>query len=159
MARKSAARMKPAGPKSELRPIEDVFNEAKDMFVMTVDVQVKTAKRVDNLMNIRDFCDKFWKNDGLHESLKYYKSMQNLSVETYEKIRDIAKTFELVDFRAIEVKDYFADLIPDVEKIEDMEELCKAALIFMSVQPYGSKLIQLHKLMQDEFAQRDILED
>ena len=161
MAKRSAARLKPAprGNAADERPIEDVFQEAKEMFVMTVDTQIKTARRVDNLLNIRDYCDRFWKNDGIHDSLSYYKKMQQLSIETYEKVKAAAETFELVDFRAIEIKDYFEGIIPDVDSIEDMQELCEAGLIYMSVQPYGGKLIQLHQLIQEECAKRDILED
>ena len=161
MASKSAAKMKPVPKKEDLRPmrpIEEAFEEAKKMFVLTVETQVKTARRVDNLMNIRDFCDRFWGDDPSKKDLSYYKDMQDLSVSTYEKIAEIAKTFDLVDFRAVEVRDYFEDLIPKVENIHTMQQLCEAALVFMSVQPYGGKLIQLHQLMQDECAKRDILD-
>lgn len=159
MTRKSAARMKVAKQNNEaLRPIEDVFEEAKSMFAMTVDTQIKTAKRVDNLMNIRDFCKKFWNNQAGND-IEYWKTMQDLSVNTYRKIREVVDSFELVDFRAIEVKDYFADLIPSVETITTEQQLCEAALIFMSVQPYGNKLVQMHQLIQEECAKRDIFDD
>ena len=161
MARKSAAQLKPIPKKDaeDLRPIEAVFEEAKEMFILTVDTQIKTAARVDNLLNIRDYCDHFWKNDGMHESLDYYKKMQQLSIDTYKKVKEAAESFELVDFRAVEIKDYFAGIIPEVDTIENMQRLCEAGLIFMSVQPYGGKLIQLHQLMQDEFAKRNIMDD
>ena len=45
--KKSAAKAKIAPIKPKLPPIEDVFNEAKEMFAMTVDVQIKNAERVD----------------------------------------------------------------------------------------------------------------
>ena len=166
MVKKSAARMKTykGEHQADLPPIEEVFEDAKRMFVMTVDTQIKTARRVDNLMNIRDFCMKFWDDEDQFEvqecyTLDYYKKMQQLSIDTYTRIKEIAETFELVDFRAIEIKDYFADIIPSVDSISTKQELCEAALIFMSVQPYGSKLIQMHQLMQDECAKRNILDE
>lgn len=157
MARKSAAKVKVADQrfKGELPPIEEVFDDAKAMFVLTVETQVTTAKRVDNLMNIRDFCDKFWKGDDGHDDLAYYKKMQELSVSTYEKVKEAAETFELDEFLKDEIKDYFADIIPPVDSIETLQGLCEAALVFMSVQPYGGKLIQLHRLIQDEKAKRE----
>ena len=164
MTRKSAAKLKVVkDDKKELRPIEEVFEEAKEMFALTVDTQIKLAARVDNLMNIRDFCRKFWGDQYdskfNRDELHYLKNMQQVSINTYQKVRDKVDEFELVDFRATELKDYFADIIPASEDIKSLQDLCEAALIFMSVQPYGSKLIQLHQMMQDEFASRDIFDD
>jgi len=165
MARKSAARMKVVKDDRKLQPIEEVFEDAKKMFAMTVDTQVKLAGRVDNLMNIRDFARKFWgsKYDDMfmdgEEEWEYLQHLQNISIETYKDVRKRVDQFELVDFRAVEVKDYFADIIPDVKDIAGMGSLCVAALKFMSVQPYGSKLMQLHQMMQEEFAKRDIFDD
>lgn len=151
MASKSAAKLKPAPKKPKLRPMEEVFQEAKDMFAMTVDTQIKTAKRVDNLLNIRDYLKAF--SDETPDLLKC-KEYQQISIETYEKVRKAVDEFSLDEFEKETIKDYFEDILIDVDNIITEHDLCRAGLIFLSVQPYGNKLIKMHQLMQDEIAKR-----
>lgn len=153
MAGKSAAKMKTVKPKPKpkLPPIEEVFDEAKEMFAMTVDVQIKNAKRVDNLLNIRDYLKTFY---GEAPDVIKCKKYQQFSVEAYEKVRKAVDGFSLDEFEKETIKDYFEGIIPKVEDLVTDEDLCRAGLVFLSVQPYGQKLIQLHQLMQDEIAKR-----
>ena len=151
MANKSAAKMKPMPKKPKLPPMEDVFQEAKDMFAMTVDTQIKTAARVDNLMNIRDYLKAYF--DETPDIIKC-KKYQQFSIDTYKKVREAVDQFSLEEFEKETIKDYFEDIIVKVENIKDDEDLCRAGLIFLSVQPYGNKLVKLHQLMQDEIAKR-----
>lgn len=161
MAKKSAAQAKLApkeNVKEKLEPIEDVFEDAKKMFIMTVETQIKTAKRVDNLLNIRDLAINFmgreWLSQLHDQELHYYKILQDLSVETYERILEASKGFELEEFLKPEIKDYYEDIVPKVENIDTIGSLLQAAIVFLSVQPYGNKLIQMHQLIQSELAKR-----
>ena len=151
--KKSAAKAKIAPIKPKLPPMEDVFNEAKEMFAMTVDVQIKNAERVDNLLNIRDMLKRFSDIPTVKlDTCKYY---QQVSVDTYKKIRERVDEFNLEEFKKETIKDYFEGIIPKVDDINNDKDLQEAAIIFMSVQPYGQKLIQLHQLMQDELYKRE----
>lgn len=153
-SKKSAAKVKVAPRKQpqNLPPIEDVFNEAKDMFALTVDTQIKTAARVDNLLNIRDMAKRFW--DIPSVKMDDCKRYQQVSIDAYKSIREKVDEFSFEEFEKDTVKDYFEGIIPKVEDIKDDKQLLEAAIIFMSVQPYGQKLIQLHQLIQDEIAKR-----
>lgn len=155
MARKSAskAKVKPVEiPQEEGMPLEDLFDVAKRGFVTTVDTNILTAKRIDNLMNIRDYACKFW--HGEDKGLGYYKSLQELSIRTYENIKEVAEGFTLEMFSDGEMDDLFGPLLPKPEDIEDEEELCRAGLIFLTVRPYGEKMLKLHNLVQEEIGKR-----
>jgi hypothetical protein len=41
-----------------------------------------------------------------------------------------------------------------VEDIETEQQLFEAIIKFLSIQPYGNKLIQLHQLVQGELSKR-----
>ena len=142
--------------KEELEPIENVFEEAKKLFLMTVETQIKTAARVDNLLNIRDLALNFWKDKGLeyHRSIAYLKKLQKVSIKAYEDILEESKKFDLDDFKKTEIRDYYESLVPKVDDITDEEELLQAVIRFLSIQPYGNKLVQMHQLIQQELAKR-----
>lgn len=155
--------VKPEFPKEELMPLVDMFDEAKEAFAMTVETNVITAQRIDFLMWVRDQAYKFWGNKlddmlVMHERLSYIKELQELCVDTYKKIVEIVKTFELDEFEKEEMKDYFEDLVPKVTDIDSEKEMLEAELIFLTVQPYGSKMNQLHQLVTDELAKRRAME-
>lgn len=151
MAGKSAAKMKVAPKKPKLPPMEEVFKEAKDMFAMTVDAQIKNAERVDNLMNIRDYLKAYFDETPGILACKVY---QGISIDTYKKVREKVDEFSLEDFEKETIKDYFEDILIKPDDIKDDNDLCKAGLVFLSVQPYGNKLVKMHQLMQDEIAKR-----
>lgn len=153
MSKKSAAKVKLAEPKHEERPLQELFEESRDIMAAIVDVQVVTAQRVDNLLNIRDYARKFWGGDRKVE-LGYIKSLQELSVETYRKVAEMFRSFKLEDFTKEEVHDFVGELIPKVEDIETEDELCRAGLVYLSVKPYGEKMLQLHQVTRDEFVKR-----
>lgn len=155
--------VKPKFPKEELMPLVDMFDEAKEAFAMTVETNVITAQRIDFLMWVRDQAYKFWGNKldemlVMKERLSYIKDLQELCVNTYKKIAEIAKTFELEEFEKEEMKDYFEDLVPKVADIDSEKKMLEAELIFLTVQPYGSKMNQLHQLVTDELAKRRAME-
>ena len=153
MSRKSASRVKPMEPKPEERPLQELFEESRDIMAAIVDVQVVTAQRVDNLMNIRDYARKFWSGDRKVE-LGYIKSLQELSVETYRKVAEMFRSFKLEDFIGEEVHDFVGELVPKVGDIETEDELCRAGLVYLSVKPYGEKMLQLHQVTRDEYVKR-----
>lgn len=155
--------VKPEFPKEELMPLVDMFDEAKEAFAMTVETNVITAQRIDFLMWVRDQAYKFWGNKlddmlVMKERLSYIKELQELCVDTYKKIVEIVKTFELDEFEKEEMKDYFEDLVPKVADIDSEKKMLEAELIFLTVQPYGSKMNQLHQLVTDELAKRRAME-
>lgn len=148
----------------DLMPLADMFEDAKAGFVMTVETNIITAKRIDYLMWVRDQAYKFWggRLDDMmimNERLEYLKNVQKLCVETYEKIAEIAKTFEYEEFCEEDMKDYFDGLVPPVDEIDTEIEMFDAEMIFLCVQPYGSKMNQLHSLIQDELGRRRMNED
>ena len=158
MAKKNPASMKvakKAPAKVEMRPIEDVFEEAKEMFAMTVETQIKTAKRVDNMLNIRDYAMGFWKDKWQGEvDFKHIRELHALSIRTYERVLEAVRKFELEDFKKREIKDYFDGIIPTSDSISNERELERAGIIFLSVRPYGDKMLKMHQLIQDEMRQR-----
>jgi hypothetical protein len=84
--------------------------------------------------------------------------LQKISVETYEKLLEIAKTFDMEEFCKEEMKDYFEDVVPPVEDIGGEKQLLEALIIFKCVQPYGSKMLQIHQMMLDEINKRKAYE-
>ena len=159
MARKSAssAKIKALEPQKKMRPIEEVFDEAKAMFKLTVDTNEKTAHRIDNLLNVRDYAIKFWGSSDKAPKLDipYFKMLAEVGIDTYKEISKRVDLFDLEDFKKEEVTNYFEDLVPTFDEVKTQEELAIAGIKFLSVQPYGQKLVQLHRLMLDEIAQRE----
>ena len=158
MSKKSASQVKLA-KKPDLPPIEDVFKEAKEMFVLTVETQCRTAERVDNLLNIREYASNFWKVADPDQvvDFEYIKQLHQLSLETYRKILERTKTFDIEDFKGDTVKDYYDGIVPSVDAVLNDDDLCRAGLVYLSVSPYGQKLVKLHQLIQDEIARRESL--
>ena len=154
MAKKSASQAKIKKPEENFEPIEEVFEEAKKLFIMTVETQIKTAERIDNLLNIRDLAYNFYHGEGSWNDLDELKRLQDISVMAYKKVLEASKEFSLDEFRKPEIKDYYADLIPSVDDIENDGDLLDAVIIFLSIQPYGNKLVQMHQLIQQELAKR-----
>ena len=148
---KPTASMKPA----KLPPIQEVFDEAKEMFCMTVETNVKTAQRIDNLLNLRDLYKSFYGEEG---TIQAYKSMLEVSVDTYRKVLEASRKFELDEFRKSELYDYYQDIVPKVEDVDDIDSLLVAAVVFLTVQPYGGKMMQLHRMIQDELEKRGELD-
>lgn len=149
--KKPVASMKPA----KLPPIQEVFDEAKEMFCMTVETNVKTAQRIDNLLNLRDLYKSFYGQEGTVEE---YKAMLDVSVGTYEKVLEASRKFELDEFRKPELYDYYQDIVPKVEDVTSVDSLLAAAVVFLTVQPYGGKMMQMHRLIQDELEKRGELD-
>lgn len=140
-------------------PLLDMFEDAVNGFLTVVETNVITAKRIDYLMWVRDQAYKFWGNKLddmmlLDERLDYLKGLQQLCVETYEKVAQIAETFEYDEFAKPEMKDYFDGIVPKVSDINSENDMLMAELMFLCVQPYGSKMNQLHSLIQDELNKR-----
>lgn len=160
MGRKSAASAKIIKPmrQEELAPLEEVFETGKQGIILIVETNIVTAKRVDNLLNIRDYALKFFDKHAFDPDLSYYKDLQQVSIETYEKILEVVKGMTLEQFEAEELDDLLADIIPPIDEIDDEHALCRAGIIFLSVKPYGSQLIKLHTLIQDEIGKRKAME-
>lgn len=150
-SKKSAARVKVVRPKGEAEKLEQLqkeFDATKEMYLMTLDTQVKTANRVDNLLNIRDFSKKFWGDDKAHQNLDHYMKLLDTSIETYREIRKRSEEFALDEFVKTSVRDYYEGIVPSPENITSDLELEEAGIVFLSVQPYGQKMMQMHQYVQ-----------
>lgn len=157
MTKKSAASykvVKPVDEEEKMEKLRSDFEDAKKMFLLTIDTQIKTANRVDNLLNIRDYAKKFWEDDIL--DMDYYKSLLQVSIDTYKEIRKRSEEFELEEFMKIDIKDYYADLLPKATDIEDEDELARVGIMFLSLQPYGQKMMGLHQLIQQTMSELGI---
>ena len=71
---------------------------------------------------------------------------------------EIVKSFELKEFKKEDMKDYFEELMPVIEAINDEDELCAAGLVFLTIKPFGEKMTALHHTVLDEVAQREFME-
>ena len=148
----------------ETMPVADMFEDAKQGFITVVETNIITAQRIDYLMWVRDKAYKFWGNRlddmlVMDERLAYLKELQQICIDTYKEVAEIAKTFEYEEFCEEEMKDYFEGLVPSVDSIIAEKQMLEAELIFLCVQPYSSKMNQLHGLIQDELAKRRMNED
>lgn len=163
MARKSAASVKPKFKQPELPPIEETFDNAKQVFINTAEVAAVVAGRIDNLVNIRKAAYDFW-GDELNEKLMTHKRVeqlkewQGMTIDCYEDILDIVKQFELKEFLKEDMKDYFQPIMPVPNDIANEKDLFEAYLIAGIVKPWGEKMTQLHHQMLDEQAARKPVE-
>lgn len=166
MTKKSAASVKPIpfNKAPELPPLEETFDNAKQAFINTLETSIIIAKRVDNLLNIRDYLIGYWKSTNKLDSMMpmdrmaYFKEMQLKTVMVYEQLLEATKTFELEEFCKEEMKDYYEDIIPSIEEIDSEQDLCTAGLIFLTVKPFGEKMTALHHTILDEKKQREFME-
>lgn len=150
--------------KTDLPPIEETFDNAKQAFVNTAEVAVEISKRIDNLINIRKAAYEFWGSsfDDLFISdqcIKYLKSKLEMTTQTYEDILEIVKSFELEEFLKEEMKDYFSDIMPRVDDVETENDLFNAFLVSGIVKPWGEKMTSLHHTMLDEAKARGIIDE
>lgn len=163
MARKSAAEFKPVNnsAKADLPPIEETFEKAKQVIINTLEVSIKLAGRIDNLLNIRDYALKFWGNelDNVFDDeakVRYFKTLQGVSITAYQAVLEATKSFALEDFLKEDMPDYYEEIIPSVDDVTSTGELCVAGLIFLTVKPFGEKMTALHHQMLDEKSQREL---
>ena len=169
MSKKSASQFKPIKTQEvqqhELPSIEETFDNAKQAFVNTLEVSVRIAKRIDNFLNVRDYVINFYGRDWSEirrvgaDRVEYIKRLQNITVSTYEKMLEKTLEFSLEEFSKEEMKDYYEEIVPDVESIDTMDKILEAGLIFLSVKPFGEKMTALHHTILDEIAQRKYMEE
>jgi hypothetical protein len=134
-----------------LDQIKKHFEIAKTGFVITVQTNIETAKRIDNLLSVRDLAYKFYgatlDNNGMvpAERIEMFKELQNISVQAYEDVLKVAEKFDFETFAQKEMDDLFKDIVPKTNDVETEQDLLKAAVRFMAIQPYGSKMLALHE--------------
>ena len=150
--------------KPELPPIEETFNNIKQMIINTAEVSIVVAGRVNNLLNVRAAAYKFWGNEldaklTDFQRMDYFKQLQAETVACYENILEIVKEFELDEFLKEDMKDYFEPLMPKSADVKTEEDLFRASLIADVVKPWGEKMTQLHHQMLDEQGQRKVIEE
>lgn len=162
MAKKSASQLKPvkAAPANNLPPIEETWENAWQSFKTTIEVNVEIAKRVDNLLNVRDLCfkilgeDYVWSLDS-EARMNLFKWAYDVSVATYIDIQQVIETWELDEFLKEDMKNYFDDIMPKVVNVNDEMDMLFAAIRFLSIKPYGERMNQLHYTMLDEKKMRE----
>ena len=162
MAKKSASELKAKKQgfqTKELPPIEETFEKIKHVFTTTLEVNVQIAKRIDNMLNLRDLAYKMLGEDYMwaleeEQRIELYKWMQDVSVEHYQKMLDIAKEWTIGQFTEEDMPDWFDELIPKPDKIESEMDLLMASIIFLTVKPYGERMAMMHQQMLDEMEMR-----
>lgn len=171
---KSAAEFKPkamsGAQKKEMQKqlddmptLEETWENAYQAFVNTAEVSVQLAGRIDNLMNIRDMVYKFHGEEQMeklssYDRMAYLKKKLDLSIETYKAIQNIVYSFEMDEFLKEDMKDYFEEIMPSVDSLANEEDMLEAAIVFLTVKPWGEKMTALHHTMLDEKKQREYLE-
>ena len=162
MTKKSAAQVKVVHPKSELEKsnaILEEFDVAKFGFVETLKVNIRIAKRVDNLLNIRDYVKNFWGEEAnRHNDIKYLKMLRDTGIECYERILKIAEGWTLEDFMKPDLDNYLEDVADynSSDELDSMEELAVAGIEFLSVKPWGEKMMGMHHMIQEKLIELGI---
>lgn len=154
MAKKSAARAKVIAPKPEELSMEDkvlklrkMFDENKWAFEETVKTQIKTSRRFDNFANLRDLALNVLDKSDVKISL--IKDLMDESTRSYELVLDCVEKFDFDKFNADEPYDYFENIMPDPDKLEDEMDFLYGAIRFLSVKPYGDKMLQMWQTIQN----------
>lgn len=156
----NTSKARPVTYKEPKVPVVDMFNDAKEVFIMTVETAKLIAERGDNLMNIRDYVLKFYGKERFESEyiesgrMDVYFDLLDVAIEVYDKIIAIAKDFEYEDFCKEEFDDPFEDLIPKARSFENEADMCVFGIIWLTARPYIDKTFQLHRLIQDELAKR-----
>ena len=165
MAKKSATQLKvkkDAGDfqKKNLPPIEETWEKVKQVYVTTLEVNVQLAKRIDNMLNLRDLAFKMLGEDYMwameeEQRMDLFRWMQETSIKAYSDMLKIAQGWTLEQFAMEDMPDWYEDLIPKPEDISSEVELLMAAIIFISVKPYGERMTMVHQQIQDEIKMRE----
>lgn len=153
MAKKSVARAKVVKPEPEEMSIADkqeklrkVFDENKWAFEETVKTQVRTSTRFDNLANLRDLAINVLGKDQV--TIPLLKDLVDESTRSYEMVLERVKQFEYEKFIEDEPFDYFEDIMPIVYEVEDDMDFLYGVVRFLSVKPYGDKMLQMWQTIQ-----------
>ena len=152
MSRKSAASVKPKPIEKTAEEKEALlrksFDENKWAFEETVKTQVQTSTRFDNYANLRDLALRVLDKDAVNISL--VKDLMHESTRSYDLVLDRVRRFDYEKFVGDEPYDYFSDIMPDPEQIEDDMDFLYAVVRFMSVKPYGDKMLQMWQTLRQQ---------
>lgn len=146
----------------ELCPIEETWEKMMTVNVAEIDGACAIAGRWDNFMNIRDLCYKVLGNyldDALmlDERMGLFHEMHQLSIDTYAEIAKRVRTWSLEEFLKEEMPDYFEDMFRDPKEANTERDLIEGTVIFLTVKPWGEKMVQLHQQILFEQAQREAM--
>ena len=149
MARKSAAqaKVKKVEKAEEPKSAEEIMKMMKDPMIVQLKAQIIMANRVDNMANLRDLYKNFY---GEYPNFKELKAMLELSIKTYEKILERFEGIDVVFLSKEELPDLFEDMIKKARKVTSDEDLLSELVVYLSVNPYANKLIQMHQLFREE---------
>lgn len=154
MTKKSAASAKikavrPPEPTLEEKQekLQKLFDENKWAFEETVKTQIVLARRFDNFANIRDLVERILGKDNYTYELLH--DLVDESEKCYKEVLKQVEKFELAGFTGEEPTDYFKDIMPDEKAVNDDLEFIYGILKYMSVRPYGDKMLQLYQTIQN----------
>lgn len=134
-------------PEEKQEKLQKLFDENKWAFEETVKTQIILARRFDNFANIRDLVERvLGKGNYTYELLH---DLVDESEKCYKEVLERAGKFMLDDFSGDEPVDYFKDIMPDEKAVNDDLEFVYGALRYMSVRPYGDKMLQLYQTVQN----------
>lgn len=162
MAKKSASELKAKKQgfqTKELPPIEETWEKIKQVYITILEVNVRLAKRADNMLNLRDLAYKFLGEEYMwaleeEQRMALFKWMRDESIKAYEDMLAIAKEWTIDQFTEEDMPDWFEDLIPDPETFNTEMDMLFAAIKFSSVKPYGERMAGMHQQMLDEMEMR-----
>lgn len=151
MAKKSAARAKVVKPEDmtiadKQEKLRKVFDENKWAFEETVKTQVRTSTRFDNLANLRDLAINVLGKEQV--TIPLLKDLVDESTRSYEMVLERVRQFEYEKFIEDEPFDYFEDIMPIIYEVEDDMDFLYGVVRFLSVKPYGDKMLQMWQTIQ-----------
>jgi len=168
MTRKSAASAKVKRIEVEnsrqqehaLPSIEETFEGAKEMFLMTAEVAHRIARRADNMYNVRRAVYEFWGNHFEESRLPkdrwdYIVAKTEMTSDIYSRVVEAIESFELEEFLKEDMKNYFEDIVPDIDDLHSEEDLFDAWIAVEIVKPWGEKMAALHQQMLQEKKARE----
>lgn len=164
MAKKSAAQLKAKKNQGfetrALPPIEETWENVKQVYITTLGVNIQLAKRADNMFNLRDLAYKFLGEEYMwaleeEQRMALFKWMRDESIKAYEDMLAIAKKWTIDQFTEEDMPDWFEGLIPDPEGFNTEMDMLFAAIKFLSVKPYGERMAGMHQQMLDEMKMRE----
>ena len=151
--KKSASKMKLVDGKTELPPIEEVFETQRKGMLATIDIQIKQDSRFDTLMALRQSYERFFNYDEITILFRDAKDLADSVKMQHQKIREFIESMTLEQMTA---EDFTTpcDALVDFEEPENWRDVFEQSVFFSAIQPYGQAFDDLHGRMMDEVSRR-----
>lgn len=129
----------------KLEKLRKEFDENKDAFLKTVDTQIVIAERYDNFANLWELAERVL-DEKIEPSLA--KALVEESKNSYQLVRECVEKFAFDDFMGDDLPDYFEGIKPKYEDCEDRLDHLYNIVRYMSVMPYGDKMLQMYQTIK-----------